>query len=314
MAEQPAVIAPADEGEPVDAVRAGLRGQFHHLLDERRRQVVDHVPTEILHHVGDPRAPRARHPCDQHDLRHGAHASRGATAFAGHADRVRASGGAGSSRWSRAIRRDQRPDLRGTGATTVGKRYRAPRTHAPSTRSRPAMTVRVGINGFGRIGRNLFRAAKSLRSRPRLRRRQRPRRPEDDGPPPQVRLGARDRSPTTSRCRRTASASTVTSCGAVGAQPRRSPVGRPRRRRRRRVDRLLHLPRQGGGPPRRRARRSSSSRRRATGADATFVYGVNQKDVRPREPQGRLQRQLHHQLLRAAWSRSSTTRSASSRA
>ena len=38
------------------------------------------------------------------------------------------------------------------------------------------MTVRVGINGFGRIGRNFFRAAKAARRRHRLRRRQRPRR------------------------------------------------------------------------------------------------------------------------------------------
>src|SRR3954468_6610270 len=30
----------------------------------------------------------------------------------------------------------------------------------PSERTTPPMTVRVGINGFGRIGRNFFRAAK----------------------------------------------------------------------------------------------------------------------------------------------------------
>ena len=37
------------------------------------------------------------------------------------------------------------------------------------------MTVRVGINGFGRIGRNFFRAAKQDGRRHRLRRGQRPR-------------------------------------------------------------------------------------------------------------------------------------------
>ena len=36
------------------------------------------------------------------------------------------------------------------------------------------------------------------------------------------------------------------------------------------------------------------------GADATFVYGVNHKDFDPKTAQGHLQRQLHHQLLRAA--------------
>ena len=49
------------------------------------------------------------------------------------------------------------------------------------------MTVRVGINGFGRIGRNFFRAAARRRRRHRDRRRQRPRRHRDHGPPAQVR-------------------------------------------------------------------------------------------------------------------------------
>ena len=53
------------------------------------------------------------------------------------------------------------------------------------------MAVRVGINGFGRIGRNFFRAAKQARRRHRLRRRQRPRLGRHDGPPAQVRLGHR---------------------------------------------------------------------------------------------------------------------------
>ena len=53
------------------------------------------------------------------------------------------------------------------------------------------MTVRVGINGFGRIGRNFFRAAQAARRRHRLRRRQRPRLARHDGPPAQVRLGPR---------------------------------------------------------------------------------------------------------------------------
>ena len=50
------------------------------------------------------------------------------------------------------------------------------------------MAVKVGINGFGRIGRNIFRAAHAAGGGPRLRRGQRPDRPGDDRPPAQVRL------------------------------------------------------------------------------------------------------------------------------
>ena len=47
------------------------------------------------------------------------------------------------------------------------------------------MAIRVGINGFGRIGRNFFRAQQAARRRHRDRRRQRPRRRRDDGAPAQ---------------------------------------------------------------------------------------------------------------------------------
>ena len=60
------------------------------------------------------------------------------------------------------------------------------------------MTIRVGINGFGRIGRNFFRAAKKAGRRHRLRRRQRPR------------LG-RARWPTCSSTTRCSAGSTTTS-------------------------------------------------------------------------------------------------------
>ena len=49
------------------------------------------------------------------------------------------------------------------------------------------MTVRVGINGFGRIGRNFYRAVRGLGRRHRGRRRQRPHRQQDPGAPAQVR-------------------------------------------------------------------------------------------------------------------------------
>ena len=53
------------------------------------------------------------------------------------------------------------------------------------------MAVKVGINGFGRIGRNVFRAAHAAGRGPRVRRRQRPHRPGDARPPAQVRLDPR---------------------------------------------------------------------------------------------------------------------------
>ena len=53
------------------------------------------------------------------------------------------------------------------------------------------MAVRVGINGFGRIGRNVFRAAQERGRRRRDGRRQRPDRRQDARAPAQVRLGPR---------------------------------------------------------------------------------------------------------------------------
>ena len=61
----------------------------------------------------------------------------------------------------------------------------------PLRKDLPPMPVRVGINGFGRIGRNVFRAAEGLERRHRVRRRQRPHRREDARAPAQVRLDPR---------------------------------------------------------------------------------------------------------------------------
>ena len=83
-------------------------------------------------------------------------------------------------------------------------RRQQPRLRPSGVKGTPRMTVRVGINGFGRIGRNFFRAAKKRRRRHRLRRRQRPRVARDDGPPAEVRL-VLGRCRTRSRRRRTAS-------------------------------------------------------------------------------------------------------------
>ena len=52
-------------------------------------------------------------------------------------------------------------------------------------------------------------------------------------------------------------------------------------------------------PHRRRARRRSSSRRPAKNEDITIVLGVNEEQVRPREPPHHQQRVVHHELPRA---------------
>ena len=81
---------------------------------------------------------------------------------------------------------------------TCGSTERRGGSTTPPPRKDPStMTVRVGINGFGRIGRNLFRAAKergadidfvAVNDLGVAR---------DDGPPAEVRLGARHRCRTT---------------------------------------------------------------------------------------------------------------------
>ena len=66
---------------------------------------------------------------------------------------------------------------------------RRARLEAEITRGeRGDMAVRVGINGFGRIGRNFFRAQQAARRRRRDRGAERPRRREDHGASPEVRL------------------------------------------------------------------------------------------------------------------------------
>ena len=68
------------------------------------------------------------------------------------------------------------------------------------------MTIKIGINGFGRIGRNFFRAAKQLGAGPGVRGGERHHRRQDAGAPAQVRLGPRH-----VRRRRRASARTASS-------------------------------------------------------------------------------------------------------
>ena len=125
------------------------------------------------------------------------------------------------------------------------------------------MAVRVGINGFGRIGRNVFRAAHERRGRHRVGRGQRPR------PTPR-------RSPTCSSTTRSSGRSRArspsTDSGFIvdgkeikrhrRARPGGAAVGRARRRRRDRVDRPVHRSRERRQAPRRRRQEGASSRRR----------------------------------------------------
>ena len=166
-------------------------------------------------------------------------------------------------------------------------------------RTTPDMTVRVGINGFGRIGRNFFRAAKqrgadidfvAVNDLGSL---------DDDGAPPQVRLGARHAAADDQGDARTASRSTATSCrccrcatrtscrGATSASTSSSsrPASSPTRDTAALPPRGRRAARHRVGAVRRR-RRDVRLRRQP-------------QDVRPEEAQGRLQRELHHELLRA---------------
>ncbi len=164
------------------------------------------------------------------------------------------------------------------------------------------MAVRVGINGFGRIGRNVFRAAKARDERA----------SEIEwvavndltdahtlahllkydsilGPyPGTVREQRRGRD----RGRRARELKVLAERDPGGAA-----VGRARGRRGDRVDRPVHRPRRAPPSTSRRAPRRWSSRRPATDPDATVVLGVNFDEVYDRERARRdLQRLLHDQL------------------
>ena len=179
------------------------------------------------------------------------------------------------------------------------------------------MTVRVGINGFGRIGRNFFRAALAAGRRHRDRRRQRPR-------------------PTTRRWRTCSSTTSI--LGRLADERRRSATttivvdGKTIKALRRArpgascpwgdlgADIVIESTGfftdadQGARRTSTAAPRRSSSRRPATNEDITIVMGVNDDDVRPGHAHDHLERVLHDELPRARWPRCSTTRSASSAA
>ena len=63
------VLAPGHERQPLD-VAARLAGQLDDRVDQRRRQVVDHEPAEVLEHRRGRRAPGAGQPGDHDDVGH----------------------------------------------------------------------------------------------------------------------------------------------------------------------------------------------------------------------------------------------------
>ena len=184
--------------------------------------------------------------------------------------------------------------------------------HTPPGRS--TVTVRVGINGFGRIGRNFFRAVEQSARDIEF-------------------VAANDLGRSTRMAHLLKYDSVLGRCpddvtvtddgisvdgkhdqGPRRARPGQAALGRPRRRRRDRVDRLLHRRRPRPAAPRRAAPRRSSSPRRPRAPTSRSCMGVNDDEYDPAAAHGHLQRVLHHQLPRPRWPRSSTTRSASSAA
>ena len=168
------------------------------------------------------------------------------------------------------------------------------------------MTIKVGINGFGRIGRLVFRAH-GERPRHRSRRGQRPDGRQDARASAQVRLGPRQVRP-----RR---------------RGRRGRVRRPRQERRRALGNARSRCSPSAIRPSCRgaswASTSSSSRPAssptatkakahidagakkviisapAQNEDITIVIGRQRRQVRPREAQHHLERLVHHELPRA---------------
>ena len=163
------------------------------------------------------------------------------------------------------------------------------------------MTIKVGINGFGRIGRNIYRAAYKLNADFEIVA------VNDIGdaahlrPPAEARHGARHLRPRRSRRAATPSRSTAARSSSSATRTRASCRGRTSAS-------TSSSSRQACSPtPPRRAStstraapRRSSSPRPATNQDYTVVMGVNHKGYDPQEAQRHLQRQLHDQLLRAA--------------
>ena len=175
------------------------------------------------------------------------------------------------------------------------------------------MTVKVGINGFGRIGRNFFRAAKQARCGHRLRRGERHHRLRDARPPAEVRLGPRDASTPTSRSPTTG----ITVDGdELQVLAERDPAELPWKE----LGAEIVIESTGLFTERDKAdkhieagRREGRHQRAGQGRGPHGRHGRERRRVRPDAAQRDLERLVHHELRRARWRRSSTTRSGSSR-
>ena len=160
------------------------------------------------------------------------------------------------------------------------------------------MAIKVGINGFGRIGRMVFRAAVRALSRHRDRRHQRPARARLSGLHAAVRLRARPLQGRRSRV----DGNTLIVNGKQdppdrGQGPGRAEVGRSRRRRRRRVHRPVPRPRTPRRSTSRPARRRSSCRRRRrTTRRCSSTASTTRRYAGPGD---HLERVVHDQLPRA---------------
>ena len=127
------------------------------------------------------------------------------------------------------------------------------------------MPVKVAINGYGRIGRNILRALYEIEAHERdpNRRRQRSRRRQDQRASDALRHGARPFPLHGRRRRRLAGRRRRPHQGLRRARSVEAAVGAARRRHRARVHGPVHDEREGRHASRRPARRRSSSRRRA---------------------------------------------------
>ena len=161
------------------------------------------------------------------------------------------------------------------------------------------MAVKIGINGFGRIGRNFFRALRKKRGGPRVRGGQRHHEPATAGAPVEVRLRARPVRRARRGRRRRASSSTARSSGSSPSATRRPALEGAGRRDRDRVDGAVHRSRRRPQKHLEAGAQKVIISAPAKGEDITIVMGVNDDQYDPADAQRHLERLLHDELRRA---------------
>ena len=158
------------------------------------------------------------------------------------------------------------------------------------------MSVKIGINGFGRIGRNFFRAAKQARLRLRLRGGERHQRRRHHGAPAEVRLGAR---PLSGRGRRRRPAASIVDGDELRVLAERDPANLPWKELGAEIviesTGHLHRPREGGRAPRGR-RAEGHHQRPGQGRGPHRRAGRERRRLRPGQPPRHLQRLVHDEL------------------